>query len=191
MWKINHCHHKDISIKSIDHKYAFTFSLPISELWLSSMLKACRGCCGNWSPAWNMISFSLQFVNHDDVIKWKHFPRYWPFVRGIPRSPVNSPHKGQWRGALMFSLICARIIAWVNNRKAGDFRRHRAHYDVIVMIMVHAYNTSSASRVYPNCLCLLPNDFKLPQMKYSPNQINFSGMGVVRENLPWTNCAYM
>ena len=32
---------------------------------------------------------------HDDVIKWKHFPRYWPFVRGIHRSPVNSPHKGQ------------------------------------------------------------------------------------------------
>ena len=44
---------------------------------------------------------------HDDVIKWKHFPRYWPFVRGIHGSPVNSPHKGQWRGALMFSLICA------------------------------------------------------------------------------------
>ena len=39
---------------------------------------------------------------HDNVIKWKHFPRYWPFVRGIHRSPVNSPHKGQWRGALMF-----------------------------------------------------------------------------------------
>ena len=46
---------------------------------------------------------------HDDVIKWKHFPRYWPFVRGIHRSPVNSPHKAQWRGALMLSLICARI----------------------------------------------------------------------------------
>ena len=53
---------------------------------------------------------------HDDVIKWKHFPRYWPFVRGIHRSPVNSPHKGQWRGALMFTLICARINGWVNNR---------------------------------------------------------------------------
>ena len=37
-----------------------------------------------------------------DVMKWKHFPRYWPFVRGIHRSPVDSPHKGQWRGALMF-----------------------------------------------------------------------------------------
>ena len=40
--------------------------------------------------------------SHDNVIKWKHFPRYWPFVRGIHRSKVNSPHKGQWRGALMF-----------------------------------------------------------------------------------------
>ena len=70
---------------------------------------------------------------HDDVIKWKHFPRYWPFVRGIPRSPINSPHKGQWCGVLMFSLICAWINGWVNNREAGDLRRYRAHYDVIVM----------------------------------------------------------
>ena len=71
--------------------------------------------------------------NHDDVIKWKHFPRYWPFVRGIHRSPVNSPHKGQWRGALMLILICVRINGWVNNREAGDLRRYRAHYDVIEM----------------------------------------------------------
>ena len=49
------------------------------------------------------------FLWHDDVIKWKHFPRCWPFVRGIHRSQVNSPHKGQWRGALMFSLIWAWI----------------------------------------------------------------------------------
>ena len=70
---------------------------------------------------------------HDDVIKWKHFLRYWPFVRGIHRSPLNSPHKGQWHGALMFSLICARINGWVNNREAGDLRRHQAHCDFIVM----------------------------------------------------------
>ena len=69
---------------------------------------------------------------HDDVIKWKHYSCYWPFVRGIRRSPVNSPDKGQWRGALLFSLICAWINAWANNREAGDLRRHRAHYDVIV-----------------------------------------------------------
>ena len=70
---------------------------------------------------------------HDDVMKWKHFPRYWPFVRGIHRSPVNFPHKGQWRGALMFSLICVGLSGWVYNREAGYLRRHRAHYDVIVM----------------------------------------------------------
>ena len=70
---------------------------------------------------------------HDEVIEWKHFPRYWPFVRGIHQSPVNSPHKGQWRGTLMLFLICAWINGWVNNREAGDLRHHHAHHDVIVM----------------------------------------------------------
>ena len=80
-----------------------------------------------------MVCLKVVFV-HDDVIKWKQVPRYWPFVWGIHRSPVNSPHKGQWRGALMFSLIWDN---WVNNREAGDLRRHRAHYDVIVMFVFH------------------------------------------------------
>ena len=51
----------------------------------------------------------------------------------IHKSLMNSPHKGQWRGALMFSLICVWTSDWVNNGKAGDLRRHHAHYDVIVM----------------------------------------------------------
>ena len=49
---------------------------------------------------------------HDDVIKWKHFPRYWPFVQGIHRSPVNSRHKhdkGQWHGTQMFSFVDLRL----------------------------------------------------------------------------------
>ena len=79
------------------------------------------------------FSFKGSLTYHDDDIKWKHFPRYWPFARGIHRSPVNSPHKGQWRGALMFSLICTRMNGWVNTREAGDLRRSRAHYDVTVM----------------------------------------------------------
>ena len=70
---------------------------------------------------------------HDDVIKWKHFPRNWRFVWVILRSPVNFLHKGQWRGVSMFSLICAWINGWVNTGDAGDLRRQRAHYDVIVM----------------------------------------------------------
>ena len=65
------------------------------------------------------------FVTHDDVIKWRHFPRYWPFVRGIHRSPVNSHYKSRWRGALMFSLISTWTNGWVKNREAGDLRRHR------------------------------------------------------------------
>ena len=83
---------------------------------------------------------------HDDVIKWKHFPRYWPFVRGIHRLPVNSPHKAQWRGALMFSLICAWINAWVNNREAGDLRRHRTHCDVIVMYIFYGIYSKQVQR---------------------------------------------
>ena len=87
----------------------------------------------NILSCYGIYYISLTVYHHDDVIKWKHFPRYWSFVRGIHRSPVNSSHKGQWRGALMFTLICARINGWVNNREADDLRRHRAHYDVIVM----------------------------------------------------------
>ena len=63
---------------------------------------------------------------HNDVIKWKHFPRYWPFVQGIHRSPVNSPHKGQWRRVLMFSFICAWINGWVS----------LVIWDAIVLIMM-------------------------------------------------------
>ena len=81
---------------------------------------------------------------HDDVIKCKHFPRYWPFVRGVTRWPVDSPQKGQWRGAFMFSLICAWIKGWVNNRQAGDLRRHQAHYDVIVMWIISLYHLHRA-----------------------------------------------
>ena len=66
------------------------------------------------------------------------FPRYWPFVREIHRWPVNSPHKGQWLGALIFSLIWALTNGWLSHRDAGDLRRHRAHYDVTVMEMTLA-----------------------------------------------------
>ena len=94
-----------------------------------------------WSSIWFhqqiwQVSPQLSYgdtCQHDDVIKWNHFPRYWPFVWGIHRSTVNFPHKGQWRGALMFSLICAWINAWVNNGDAGDLTRYRAHYDVTAM----------------------------------------------------------
>ena len=64
---------------------------------------------------------------------WRHFPSYWTCVRGIHRSPVNSPYKSQWLGTLMCSLIGTWSNGWVNNRDASVIRRHRVYYDVTVM----------------------------------------------------------
>ena len=74
---------------------------------------------------------------------WRHqmetFSALLALCVGNSPVPVNSPQKGQWRGALIFSLIYAWINGWVNNREAGDLRRYRAHCDVIVMY--HAINS--------------------------------------------------
>ena len=65
---------------------------------------------------------------------WRHqmetFSTFTDHLCGEFTGPL---HKGQWHGAMIFSLMCAWINGWVNNREAGDLRRHRAHYDVIVM----------------------------------------------------------
>ena len=73
---------------------------------------------------------------HDDIIKMETISALLAICAGNSPVPVNSTHKGQWRGALMFSLIYAWIKDCVNNREAGDLRRHRGHYDVIVMLSV-------------------------------------------------------
>ena len=116
---------------------------------------------------------------HDDVIKLKHFSRYWPFVRGIHRSTVNSPQKGQWRGALMLSLMCALINSWVNNGEAGDLRRYRHHYDVIVMVS-HTRKENVFWRKF--CYCL-QRKLSLWQLSSLPvtkicryDRISFQGM---------------
>ena len=94
----------------------------------------------NWTGHWwlntlyvHTVEWLLKIKNKHDVINWKHFPRYWPFVRGIHRSPKNSPHKGRWRGVLILSLICVWKNGWANNREAGDLRRYHTHYDVIII----------------------------------------------------------
>ena len=97
--------------------------------WNTCLLKFIR----NWIISYKQNNCELLSENHDDVIKWKYFLRYLPFVRGNHRSPVNSHHKDQWRGTLMFSLICTSTNGSINNRDTGDLRRYRAHYDVTVM----------------------------------------------------------
>ena len=104
---------------------AITLFWPI--LWITRNAEQCVRVCGfnhtyilhtthnsvdrrdRITSSFSQVVTSILFTPHNDVIKWKHFPRYWPFARGPHRSPVNFPHKGQWRGALMFSLICVRL----------------------------------------------------------------------------------
>ena len=64
------------------------------------------------------------------------------FCSGNHRSTVNSQYKGQWRGALMFSLICAWTNSWTNNGDASDLRCHHAHY-VNVMHLIWACYTET------------------------------------------------
>ena len=88
------------------------------------------------SQPWSAMSLNGIQLYHDDIIKWKHFPCYRPFMQGIQQSLMDSPHKGQWWRALMFSLTCVWINGWVNNREAGDLRCYHAHYEVSVMSFV-------------------------------------------------------
>ena len=69
-----------------------------------------------------------------------------------------SPHEEQWRGASMFSLICARINGWVNNGEAGDSRRRHAHYDATVMSTKLA-NTIRRNNFQRDISCYNPIDY--------------------------------
>ena len=135
-----------------------------------------------WIGERQRVTWTTSLEIHDDVIKWKYFPRYWPFVRRIHRSPVNSPHKGQWRGALMFTLIYAWINDWVNNREAGGLRRYRGHYDVIVMFLwfakcIQTYRDAHAgydlSTVLTANLFLLLQSFQVCRWKYTLRSCRF------------------
>ena len=64
---------------------------------------------------------------HDVVMPRKRFPRCWSFVRGIPRSPVDSLTKGQLGIAFTFTLVLAWILYWINNQIVRELRRHESH----------------------------------------------------------------
>ena len=87
---------------------------------------------------------------HDDVIKWKHFrvtghlcgeftgPRWIPAQRPVTRS-------------FDAFLDLRRINGWVNYGEAGDWRRHRAHYDVIVMVTLNATGSDDRAWILTYC----------------------------------------
>ena len=96
----------------------------------------------------NKVGVSPRWASCPTLPWWRHqmetFSALLAICAGNSPVPVNSPHKGQWRRALMFSLICVWINDWTNNREAGDLRRYRGHYDVTVMTLhVHPVERES------------------------------------------------
>ena len=132
----------------------FAIRVVICQMYAMKIYFASAYQGANWhAEAWNikllrMVSVtSISYAANACVVIvlclvfgntwWRHqmepFSALLALCAGNSSVPVNSSHKGQWRGALMFSLICARINDWVNNSEAGDLRRYRGHYDVNVM----------------------------------------------------------
>ena len=83
-------------------------------------------------PPW---TFNTDKLFGNATKKYVPFRKMTSSNRNIFRA-TGPPHKGQWRRALMFSSICAWTNGQANNRDAGYLRRHRAHYDLIVMVNV-------------------------------------------------------
>ena len=90
-------------------------------------------CCLT-RAAWEAACLTWQPVlHHYYSIKWKHFPRYWPFVRGIHGSSVDSRHKGPVTRIFddLFNVSLKKGVK--NNGMAVDLRRRDAHRDVTVV----------------------------------------------------------
>ena len=115
---------------------------------------------------------------------WCHhmetFPALLAICAGNSPVPVNSPRKGRWHGALMFSLISAWINGWVNNREAGDLRHNRAHYDVIVMLSCILFDYIHHILDLISCNhCKYMNVCGLKRIKPSRTEMKYSGQPIL------------
>ena len=117
--------------------YFNNFSFSFLKIWYPNCFNVVVTSRNKWFHIQSTSRNLNGWCNAIPMTWWRHqmeiFSALLAFCAGNSPVPVNSPHKGQWRGALMFSLICAWANSWVNNRDAGDLRRHHAHYDVTVM----------------------------------------------------------
>ena len=75
----------------------------------------------------------LYKFTHDDVIKWKHFPRYWSFV--WKSSPGNSPVTAEFPSQRPVTQSFDVLFDLGLERTVVGLRRHRAQYDVIVITL--------------------------------------------------------
>ena len=105
----------------------------------------------NWDPTVYSISYA-----HDDVIKWRHFPRYWPFVWGIHWSPVNSPHKDQWRGAFFDLRLNKQLSKQWRPRWYGTLSRSFSHHcnDILLFCLLRCRYTTCINAFEAKLKCL-------------------------------------
>ena len=71
-------------------------------------------------------------------IWWRHqmetFSALLALCAGNSTVTSEFPSKRSMTQSFPVCLICALTNGWANNRDAGNFRRHRAYYDGIIMI---------------------------------------------------------
>ena len=161
---------------------------------------------GNWWAA------NVQTIKRNSrlLLAWRRhqmetFSELLAFWGGIHRSPVNSPHKGQWRGALVFSLMCTWTYnGWANHRDAGDLRHHRTQYDVIVMVQLKCdmpwwriYESVTRSSVVQVWACRLFGAESLPkpmltscQLDANEQTLEFESKhkSLLYQNVVWKRC---
>ena len=128
--------------------HIFVAEIKSAPLWHNNIkpetLKWSMGC--PLPVFWRKLTIFLWDLIAPHDIQCKYFPCYWPFVKGIPWWLVDSPHKGQWCRALMFSSICDwTLVTEQTVEKRINTRCHWTHYDVAV---VH----SSCKRPYEDSL---------------------------------------
>ena len=142
-WGLTKLHTKMFRWSAIDWKWKKKLSIPyqVCTCPFSAYSPTCCVSFISFRPMYIWKSWHMMTSSNGNIFR----------VTGPSCGEFTGPgeflHKGQWRGALMFSLICIWINGWVNNHEAGDLRRHRGHFDVNVMIFVPRW------RMLPGLLC--------------------------------------
>ena len=200
VWPIKYNSHKCIGTE-FDHHYMCRHPVPNSARPSAGAMMIIICDIFFWIALEFIKCFYLIYLLHDDIIKWRRFLRYWPFVRGIHGSLVNSPHKGPWCGALMYSLICAWTNGWVNNRNISDLRCHHTHYDLTVITSYKYgawYLTKSLSTLHVNpktagtksaCISTVATDGLL--LKHQAISIHITDSKLITLNQIHTNISYL
>ena len=131
----------------------------------------------------NVENISMSWFPHGQIMMTSsngNIFRITGLCAGIHQSLVNSPHKGQWHRALMFSLICAWINGRVNKRDAGDLRCHCTHYDITIMFCCNQwwnYDISASVCQHHHTECQFCEKISFLHIMYSNKQLSQQSIG--------------